>query len=127
MDTSRDTYEIDTEKLSKSLEIYRSKNSLMFIDSHLSHFLDCDMIIVLRCNPTILAKRLNLRGYNKNKVCENVQSEILDIILYEAIESKLPVYEMDCSFKSILESANSVEQILNGNYFEFIPGRVNWF
>jgi broad-specificity NMP kinase len=41
---------------------------------------------VLRCSPYILWERLEKKKYQREKILENVQSEILDIILNECLE-----------------------------------------
>ena len=99
---------------------------LHLMDSHLSHFMDCSGIIVLRCDPDVLAGRLRARGYSKKKVTENVQSEILDVILCEATDSDIPVYEVDCSASEITESVDAVEEILKGKVDDYLPGRTDW-
>jgi len=126
LDKERDTHEVDLDDLNDSLQEYRDSGELFILDSHLSHFMDCSGIIVLRCDPNILAERLRARGYGDQKVLENVQSEILDVILCEATESDIPVWEIDCSHDSIAESADSIEQILKGKSDDYIPGKTDW-
>ena len=60
------------------------------------------------------------------KVRENVQAEVLDVILCEAAESEIPVYEVDCTSSSVPESADSVEKILNGDVSDYLPGKTDW-
>lgn len=115
LDADRDTHEVELEALNDSLECYRhDEDRIVLMDSHLSHLMDCRGIIVLRCHPDVLADRLRARGYSEAKVRENVQSEILDVILCEASESDIPVYEVDCSDCDVAASADSVAQIVKG-------------
>ena len=125
-DEGRDTYNIDMEALNDSLEEYREEEGFVFLDSHLAHECDCSRILVLRCDPHILAKRLEARGYGPDKVRENVQSEILDVILCEATDSDIPVYEVDCSEGDPASSADAVEQIVKGEFSDYLPGRTDW-
>ena len=46
-----------------------------------------DLVLVLRCNNTLLFDRLNTRGYSGRKLEENLQAEIFQTILDEAKES----------------------------------------
>ena len=46
-----------------------------------------DLVLVLRCNNTILYDRLQSRQYSGRKLEENVQAEIFQTILDEAKES----------------------------------------
>jgi len=126
LDAERDTHEVDLDLLNDSLQEYRDSPDLYLIDSHLSHFMDSSGIIVLRCHPDILADRLRARGYGENKVCENVQSEVLDVILCEATESDIPVWEIDCSHDDIPVSADSIEEILKGKSDDYVPGKTDW-
>ncbi len=81
---------VDTEKLSKFLVdfINKSKQNLV-IDSHLAHYLPkkyTDLCIITKCELKELKKRLEKKGYNNEKIRENLDSEIFDICLNEAIE-----------------------------------------
>lgn len=46
-----------------------------------------DLVIVLRCDSTILYNRLTARGYKGKKLEENMDSEIMQVLLDEARES----------------------------------------
>ena len=126
LDEARDTHEVDLDLLNDALEPFRESDGIVVLDSHLSHFMDSHGIIVLRCAPDVLAKRLEARGYGPDKVRENVQAEVLDVILCEATESEIPVYEVDCTSSSVSESADSVEKILNGDVSDYLPGKTDW-
>ena len=126
LDVARDTHEVDLEALNDSLDGIRAEDGIHFMDSHLSHFMDCRGIIVLRCRPSVLAKRLEARGYGPEKVRENVQSEILDVILCEATESDIPVFEVDCSDCDVSDSADAIEKIVKGESEDYLPGKTDW-
>jgi adenylate kinase len=124
-DEARDTYSVDADSLDESLEEYRARGSVL-IEGHISHCVECDLVIVLRCDPDILAERLRKRGYAESKVKENVQAEILDVILCEASETGVPVCELDSSTDSISLVANKVEDIIKGNIDKYRPGNIDW-
>lgn len=124
-DEARDTYCVDVDSLDISLEEHRKMN-LILIEGHISHCVESDMIIVLRCRPEILAERLGARGYSEGKVRENVQAEILDVILCESIEADVPVCELDSSNEGISAIADKVEDIIKGNIDKYRPGNVDW-
>jgi len=126
LDAARDTHEVDLDDLNDALEQFRQSEELYILDSHLSHFMDSSGIVVLRCSPDVLADRLRARGYSEPKVCENVQSEVLDVILCEATESDIPVFEVDCSSETVRQSADSIEKILNGDTDDYHPGKTDW-
>jgi len=98
-DKKRDCYVVDTKKLNKFLKdlIKKSKKSLV-IDSHLSHYLPkkyVNLCIVTKCDIKILKKRLEKRKYSKEKIKENLQSEIFNICLNEAKEKKHKILIID--------------------------------
>ncbi len=126
LDAKRDTHEVDLDALNDSLEEYRKAEGIVLMDSHLSHFMDCSGIIVIRCKPDVLAHRLEARGYSCEKVLENVQSEVLDVILCEATESDIPVYEVDSTDGDVTDLANSIEKILKGDSTDYLPGKTDW-
>lgn len=127
LDPSRDTHEVELEALNDSLEGFRyDEGRIVIMDSHLSHLMDCRAIVVLRCHPDVLADRLRARGYSESKVRENVQSEILDVILCEASDSDIPVFEVDCTDASVSQSADEVAQIVKGDRDVQPLGRTDW-
>ncbi len=88
-DRKRRSRIIDIDKLTKVLEnlIKNSKKDLV-IDSHLSHYLDSKLVhlcLVTKCDLKTLRKRLEKRGYHKSKVRENLDVEIFDVCLMEAL------------------------------------------
>ncbi len=67
----------------------QSKLKGVIIDSHLSHYLPkrhVDLCIIAKCSLKTLEKRLKKRGYAKEKIRENIDSEIFDICRMEAVE-----------------------------------------
>ncbi|KAI9661655.1 MAG: factor activating pos9 [Bathelium mastoideum] len=46
-----------------------------------------DLVIVVRCNSTILYDRLSARGYSGAKLEENMDAEIMQVLLEEAREA----------------------------------------
>lgn len=94
---------VNIEKLNKDLigEIKNSKEKLI-IDSHLSHYLPrkyVELCIVTKCNLKTLKKRLMQRKYNKEKIKENLNSEIFDICLIESLVNKHKIQIVDTTSK----------------------------
>jgi adenylate kinase len=108
---------IDTKKLNKFLiKIIKTNNVNSIntiIDSHLSHYLPkkyIDLCIITKCNLKELKKRLKKRRYNKEKLRENLDCEIFDVCLNEAIENNHNLLQIDTSKKinekKIIENIN---------------------
>lgn len=110
---------IDVNKLSQ----YRFEG---IVEGHLSHLLKPEIAIVLRCNPILIKKRLIERGWDYEKVMENVEAELIDVILVEALQNCERVYEIDTTELRIEEVANAVERILSGETNNFEPGKIDW-
>ncbi len=68
-----------------------------FVEGAFAHYLPCDKIVILRCRPDVLEKRLALRGYSKEKIRENMEAEALDVILIETANAfaSEQIYEID--------------------------------
>jgi adenylate kinase len=81
--------EIEVEPRRLWLHIRRSLPSRFIISGHLLPSIvpreALDVVIVLRCNPMELEKRLVARGYPPTRVRDNVVAEAIDLIFTEAI------------------------------------------
>lgn len=98
---------VDVNKLSKFFVdfIKKSKQNLV-IDSHLAHYLPkkhIDLCIITKCDLKELNKRLKKRKYSKEKIRENLDSEIFDICLSEAIENGHTILIIDTTGKKANE------------------------
>jgi adenylate kinase len=88
----------------------------LLIDSHLAHRLDVDRVVVLRCHPEQLERRLDERGEPEAKAAENAESEALDVILAEAVDrhGEESVYEIDATDRDPESVAREVERVIAG-------------
>ena len=101
-DRKRKTYVVDFGKiekfLKKELKQEKYQNKIALIESHLSHLLSpkiVNAVIVLRCEPAVLEKRLKRKGWNAEKIRENTEAEIIGIIEYEARRKHRKVFVID--------------------------------
>jgi len=123
-DKKRECKILDMNKLEK--EINKIKGNVI-IEGHTSHLFPVDLVIILRCDPEILKKRLEKRyPSNPLKVQENLEAEILGVITSEAVMNNKKVYEVDTSDKSVEESVDDVLKILGGKTEEFKIGKIDW-
>lgn len=90
-DEDRGVEEVDVEAME---EAFADREDVVF-DGHVSHHLPVDQVVVLRCNPQELKRRLRERGYDREKAGENASSEALDLVSAEAIHRHDTVYEVD--------------------------------
>jgi len=132
VDKDRKTKIIEIEKLNKYVVDNFNKKKLMIIEGHLSHLLHCiDKVIILRCHPKELRKRLIKRKWNNKKIIENIESEILDIILCESISlyPKENIFEIDTTDKTIDIISFSILEIIKNNFKEkeiYSIGNIDW-
>lgn len=89
----------------------------VLIESHLAHHLPVDRVIVLRCHPEELERRLERRGACREKISENAESEALDLILSEAVANVGGdrVFEIDTTDRPREAVAADIETVLTGD------------
>ena len=121
-DADRDTYDVDVERLNDCLLEY---DDIIF-EGHLAHFMDVDSVIVLRCHPDVMKGRLEARGYSEEKVRENIQAEVLDVILFEAVESGIPTFSVDTSHGIVERTADEIEDVMKGDVIGHMPEDISW-
>ena len=112
--------EIDIEKLRK---ILGRINGPLIIDGHLSHYLEVDAIVILRCKPSILRERLLHRGYPEWKIESNVEWEIIGSSWSDIEDENVAEFETSSNESSKVWSA--IEDWINEGY----PSRkpfVDW-
>ncbi|MFH0713247.1 MAG: AAA family ATPase [Candidatus Micrarchaeota archaeon] len=73
-------FEINLKKLQSVVtKILRGKKAFI-VDGHLAAEIKipCDLVVILRCNPRVLMKRLQKRKYNEKKIIDNALAEAQD-------------------------------------------------
>ena len=128
IDRKRKTKIIDQKDLQKAVnkELRKGDKRINIIESHLSHLLKADFVIILRTNPLILEKRLKNRNWARKKIKENLQAEILDEITIEAMEKHRNVFEIDTTRKSKKNTIAIIQAILKKKPKKYKPGNIDW-
>jgi len=87
-----------------------------YVEGGLAHLLPCDRVVILRCRPDVLRRRLEARGYPAAKVRENLEAEALDLVLCEALELHPPdrLLEIETTARSAEETADLVAAFVEG-------------
>lgn len=108
--------------------IYKKQNKgkIIIVEGHLAHLLSVDTVIVLRCSPKILGKRLKKKKYNKKKIMENIEAEAVDVITVESLERYKKVYEINTTNINQEKVAEDVESILGGKFKNYKVGNIDW-
>lgn len=125
LDRERDSLEVDTDELDEVVRSSLPEGDAVLV-GHLSHFLSVDLVIVLRCRPSVLADRLRSRGWSDRKIRENIEAEGCDVILVEAVDSDAEVAEIDTTHLSAEGTAAAIEEVLAGEREKYAVGHVDW-
>jgi adenylate kinase len=131
-DHERDTQIIDMEKLNIQICKEQYEQKLICIEGHLSHLLQCiEKVIVLRCHPKELLSRLQKKGWNRTKIQENLDAEMLDIILCESINQhdESNTYEIDTTNSNPIQCSSIIIDLIRHGFkndTRVSPGKVDW-
>jgi len=137
-DKDRDTYIVDFDKLIpyvvNHIEVLKKqKQKYLIIEGHFSDIIPnkyIDYAFVLRCDPEYLYNRLKERDYNKQKIIENIQAEILGNCANYLIQKQIksPIYEIDTTHLTIDSVAIIIMDIIvnNKNGEKFVIGKIDW-
>ena len=128
-DEDRKTGVVEAEKLKRALLNYLRGDKIIIV----GHMVEAvpkdlvDLVVVLRLHPLRLRERLKKRAFPEVKVRENVEAELLDYVLIEAVKlfGKERVVEVDVTDKDTEEASKLVLQALFKPE-DFKPGKVDW-
>jgi len=115
---NKDTYDIDTTKLEKILEQKISEKKV--IVGHLAPYVldknKVKIVIILRRNPYDLISVYKERKYTDKKSKENLGSEVLGVIVHDAISKfQEKAFQINTSGKSIEEVVEKIMTMISSN------------
>jgi adenylate kinase len=117
-DYKRRTRIVDLDKTRAKLgQLLQRRVGLVIVDTHLPDAVPEEIVkkvIVLRCDPRVLKARLRAKGWNLQKVQENVLAEMLDSCLMVALGfyGARKVIQLDTSGSSVGACVNTVTNAL---------------
>ena len=122
----RGGFEVDLARARIALETPGKRPSAEILVGHLSHLLPVREVIVLRCHPEELRRRLRAaRRGSAGEQRENYAAEAIDVILTEALRPGRRVWEIDTTGRTVGSVAREVKRRLSRRGpSEF--GRVDW-
>jgi len=130
-DRLRRTYIVDTKKMARALKkTLHNVSGNVVLDGHFAANivpLELDIVFVLRCHPEKLKRRLKMRKVPEKKIAENVQAEILDVCLWDAVDSYglERVCEIDVSRMKTAAAVAQAMRVLE-NRGKRLVGIVDW-
>lgn len=136
-DNDRSTRIVDEDKarnaLLREIERARARNDIewLIVEGLMADIIadECDQALVLRLDPRVVKKRLEQRGYDKAKIGENVQSELLGTCTYHMQEMRGDDFaDINTTGMTISEVAAIVAAIMQdkANKQAYKPGLVDW-
>ena len=131
-DTKRDTFIVDIKRFDDYIKKNYMEKDIVVIEGHLSHLLKCiHKVIVLRCHPKYLRKNLLSKNWKESKIKENIEAEILDIILCEAVDihNKENIFEIDVTGKKMDLLACDIVKLIKDdfrNVNKYKIGKIDW-
>ena len=131
-DKERNTIIIDEEKMRQKLSetINASNNTNIVIDGHYASAVTptehVTQVFVLRRDPRELKQFMEQCGYTGTKMWENLQAEIIDVCLGEAVEAHAGrVCELDITGKPVEAVVADIMDVLEKRKTCFV-GTVDW-
>jgi adenylate kinase len=130
-DSSRKSFIIDEDRLSKAVkELAKSQGPLIIV----GHYVEIvpgdvlELVIVLRRNPIELLHILEQRGWDNRKIAENIEAELLGVCTINAIEElgEDMVIEVDATAKKLEGLATDVLDIIFGEKPIYYGSSIDW-
>lgn len=112
-DEERKSHIVDDDKLMDAIEEDLEKGGWI-IDWHVCDIFPerlIDLVVVLRTDNTVLYDRLKKRDYAENKIEENIDAEIMQVILDEAREAYDSEIVIELFSNDVDEMESNVERI----------------
>ena len=135
-DRRRGAFEVDVGALDRAVErraealsrAGRTGGGPVVLQGHLAHHLSVDRVLVLRCPPALLARRLRRRGWPERKVRENACAEAVGVIATEAVVrlGRRRVFEFSTGGARAPAAASAVLSVARGTARSLAAGSVDY-
>ena len=103
---------VDVGAIGKEVAEMAKSSRNLILESHYAHDMPCDVAVILRASPVELRKRLVGKGWTRQKIEENIQSEIMEVCRSEALEQGRDVLEVDTTGKTAKMVAEDIAKKL---------------
>ncbi|KAJ0396436.1 hypothetical protein ATCC90586_000379 [Pythium insidiosum] len=113
-DEEFDCFILDEDKVCDELEDIMAEGGQV-VDFHTCDFFPerwFDLVVVLSVDNTTLFDRLVKRGYSEKKVQENVECEIMQVVLQEAMDSYAPEIVQHLESRTVEDMDSNIDRIL---------------
>jgi len=125
----RKSGEVDTTALGARISRLRVKGGAVYYGHLLPYVFAPEAltkVVVLRCEPGVLKKRLAERGYPDRKLIDNVEAELIGLVSSDAfaVYGDAKALELDTTHTSPQEAALTIAKVLRGE--ARAQGRIDW-
>ncbi len=129
MDHERGSFILDEELISNEIRKLVDDKCLI-VETISPNAVPKDLVIIavaIRCLPSLLLERLRSRGYSTNKIRENIEYEVIDGPIYDAllITERDKVVEVDGCESELDNEIRVILDFLRGERGREL-GRFNW-
>ena len=110
-----DVPEFDVDMVCDELEPLMSGKGGIILEFHSCDFFPerwFQLVVLLRCDNTNLYDRLKARGYNDQKITENIECEIFGELAQEVEESYQPEITMELNSANIEEMEQNLQAVI---------------
>jgi adenylate kinase len=108
---------VDIKRLREEVNVLAASHKDLIIESHYAHDMPCDVVIVLRTEPSVLRKRMTEKRFHTEKIAENMEAEMMEVVKDEADEKHKNVHEIDTTKKTPEGAAKEIEKIIKSQTF----------
>jgi adenylate kinase len=101
--------EVDLDRLRRALQPPAALAGVDLVVGHLAHLLPIRDVVLLRCHPAELERRLGrARRGTASERRENVLAEATDVVLFECVTSHRRIWEVDTTGRTVATVAREV-------------------
>lgn len=130
-DKARKSKIVSVKKLKAAVKKLIKRYENIVLEGHFAHVFDADIVIILRCEPTVLERRLRRKYKWPTKITENVEAEMISLITEEALPLHKPgtIFEIDTTKRTAAQTAKIIERVVRnkgGERSKHIVGKIDW-
>jgi len=130
-DKARKSKIVSITKLKKEVKKLAKKYENIVMEGHFAHVFHADIVVILRCEPRTLERRLRKKYKWPTKITENVEAEMINLITEEALPlNKLgTIFEVDTTRKTAKQTEKTIEKIIKNEgdvRRKHIVGKIDW-
>jgi adenylate kinase len=131
-DAERETLIADIDRLQEYLvSQFQDSDQLFVVTGHFADLVPKEflrVLVVLRCHPLTLIRRLADRNWSSEKILENIQAEILGECTSQGLSkiSRHKIFEIDTTNATTDEVVTAIKSILSGKGDQYSVGKTSW-